>query len=203
MSLRAESGFTLIELMLVVAIALIVGAFAMVNAVSAARDFRLSEATTDYSNLLQQARISAVKDDTYYTVKSDFSSTPPKAFVNVKNPDVYAPGDPVIVFPRDVNPMPFDSGPNLTDLESNPQFLPANNQNTVNTTSGPTFGPRGLPCKPESVGTYTTCPSLRQPTSYIAFFKNSQSEKWAAVTVNPSGRIRRWSYDGTSWSPVN
>jgi prepilin-type N-terminal cleavage/methylation domain-containing protein len=200
--MRTEFGFTLIELMLVVFIALIVGAFAMVNAVSAARSIRLSEATTDYSNLLQKARIQAVTSDTFYSVLTDTSKTPDTAFVNV-NGATYAKGDPVIAFPRDVKPMPFASGPNLSNLESNPQFLPANNQNTVQTTIPPTFGPRGLPCKPTGVGANTTCPSLLTPTSYITFFQNSVSQKWAAVTVNPSGRIRRWSYDGSTWSPVN
>jgi prepilin-type N-terminal cleavage/methylation domain-containing protein len=202
MRLRAEFGFTLLELMIVVAIALILGAFAIVNGVSAARDFRLSEAATDYSNLLQQARISAVKDDTYYTVLTDTSSSPSKAFVNVKNPTSYVAGDPTAAFPRDVWPQSFSSGPNLSNLEA--QFLPSGATGTVNTVNSPTFGPRGLPCTPQPSGSYTTCTSLTQATSYITFFQDNQSQKWIAVTVNPAGRIRRWSYDGSSsWRPVN
>jgi len=201
MRLRAEFGFTLLELMIVVAIALILGAFAIVNGVSMARGFRLSEAATDYSNLLQQARISAVKFDTFYTVLTDTSSTPPKAFVNVKNPTSYVAGDPTVAFPRDVWPKSFSSGPNLSNLEA--QFLPSSGGlGTVNTVNSPTFSPRGLPCTP-TTGTYTTCTSLAQPTSYITFFQDNQSQKWTAVTVNPAGRIRRWSYDGSTWSPVN
>jgi prepilin-type N-terminal cleavage/methylation domain-containing protein len=194
--LRAESGFTLLEMMIVVAIVLIVGAFAIVNGMSAAQSFRLSEATTNYSNLLQQARISAIKDDTFYTVLTD----PAKAFINVNGP-LYVVGDPMMAFPSGVTPMTYSSGPNETNLEA--QFLPAGAHNTLNlTAAGPIFGPRGLPCKP-TPGANPTCPSLAQPTSYITFFQNSQSQKWAAVTVSPAGRIRRWSYDGSSWEPVN
>lgn len=198
MRLRAASGFTLLEAMLVVAIALMIGAFTIVNAVSAARSFRLSEAAADYANLMQKARISAVKDDKFYSVLTDTSSTPAKAFVNVNNPTSYALGDPMISFPGDVKPQA--SGPNLSNLEA--RFLPTGASGTLNTTNGPTFSPRGLPCTP-TTGTYSTCTSLTTPTSYATFLQDNQSQKWIAVTVNPAGRIRRWSYDGSSWNPLD
>jgi len=196
MSLRAASGFSLLELLIVLAIALVVSGFAIVNGMSAVRGIRLSEATTDYSNLLQQARISAVKNDAFYIV--EISPSGDKAFVNVNGP-TYAPGDPMMTFPTDVVPMSYASGPNVPNLES--QFLPSTSSyGTVkSSTAEPTFGPRGLPCTQSGGG----CPSLATPTSYITFFQNTQSGKWAAVTVSPAGRIRRWSYEGSSWSPMN
>jgi prepilin-type N-terminal cleavage/methylation domain-containing protein len=196
MSLRAASGFSLLELLIVLAVALVVSGYAIVNGMSAIRGIRLSEATTDYSNLLQQARIRAVRDDAYYTVM-----IPPagdKAFVNV-NGATYALGDPLTTFPTDVIPMSYASGPNADNLKS--QFLPTTDSYyTVQSGAAePTFSPRGLPCTPGGGG----CPSPATPTSYITFFQNNQSGKWAAVTVSPAGRIRRWSYEGSSWSPMN
>lgn len=203
---RSSNGFSLLELLIVVSIALIAASMAMMSMQSAARSVRLFEAGTDYSNLLQNARIRAVKDDKYYSVLTSLSSTaPPKGFVDLAGSGTYATGDPEIVFPQGVTPMSFASGPALANLES--QFLPsgANALATVNTgAAGPTFSPRGLPCTPiAGLGGTSTCPSLT-PTSYIVFLQNTQNNQWEAITVTPAGRIRQWTYDGTStWSPRN
>jgi hypothetical protein len=134
----------------------------------------------------------AVRDNRIYTVQTT-TTTPPNAFFDLG----LGGTNPTIVFAKGVTPMPFDSGPGLTNLEN--QFLPVGQEWTVNTTSPqPTFGSRGLPCKL----TAGSCPSM-VPASYIMFLQNSESTKWKAVTVNPAARIRIWSYDGTTWSPMN
>jgi Tfp pilus assembly protein FimT len=197
--------------MIVVCIMLIISSVMILNVQSAVRGVRLSESAANYANLLQQARIRAVRDDRFYAV---LAVTPvsgaPYAFVDIQGTGVLAPGDPMQVFATAVVPQPFASGPSLTNLKS--QFLPpgASAQSTVNSTlAGPTFGPRGLPCTPVAgAGGSTTCPYLTPPnftpTSFITFIQNTQSGKWQAVTVTPAGRIRQWAYDGTSaWSPLN
>jgi len=205
--IKSRNGFSLPELLIVLGIALVAAAMAVMSMQSAARSIRLAEAATNYGNLLQTARIRAVRDDKYYSVLTNISSTaPPKAFVDIAGTGVYATGDPVLVFPQGVSPMPFASGPALTNLEA--RFLPAgsNALATINTTTpGPTFGPRGLPCTPTAgAGGTTTCSSMT-PTSYITFIQNGQNTLWGAITVTPAGRIREWIYDSRSgnWSPRN
>jgi type II secretory pathway pseudopilin PulG len=206
---QRERGVTLLELCVVLMILMIVASMVFMSAVTAIRSIRLTQSATSYANLLQHARIQAVQDDSYYMVriKPVTSTNPPEAFVDVAQSGSYsasAPADPLMVFLQDVNPMPFGDGPGLADLES--KFLPAAGVATVNTTDpGPTFGPRGLPCKP-TAPSGGTCPYLNSngiPTSYITFLQNARSQKWEAVTVTPAGRIGVWSYDGTSWSPLN
>ena len=65
-----EKGFSLIELCVVVAIVMIVGAMVFINAVTAMENIRLSQAATSYANLIQQVRMRAVQDDTFYTVQT-------------------------------------------------------------------------------------------------------------------------------------
>jgi prepilin-type N-terminal cleavage/methylation domain-containing protein len=199
-------GFSLLELMIVVSIVLIAAAMAVLSVKSALRSVRLFESGTDYANLLQNARIRAVKDDRFYTVRTTIPSTgPAQAYVDLAGTGVYAAGDPVMEFPQAVAPMPFASGPSLTNLEA--MFLPSGNNAlaTVNTTAaGPTFSSRGLPCNPTvGAGGSITCISTT-PTSHIVFMQNQQSGQWMAITVTPAGRIRQWQYDGSAnWSPRN
>src|SRR5437868_7662636 len=136
-----EGGFSLLELMIVVCIMLIISSVMILNVQSAVRGVRLSESAANYANLLQQARIRAVRDDRFYAV---LAVTPvsgaPYAFVDIQGTGVLAPGDPMQVFATAVVPQPFASGPSLTNLKS--QFLPpgASAQSTVNSTlAGPTF----------------------------------------------------------------
>lgn len=211
-SCSSERGFSLLELSIVICITLIISSIMILNVRSAVRGVRLSESAANYANLLQQARIRAVRDDRFYTVLTVTpSSGAPYAFVDLQGTSTLAPGDPMQTFATSVVPQPFSSGPSLANLKS--QFLPPgpSAQNTVNSTlPGPTFGPRGLPCAPlAGAGGSTTCPYLTPPnytpTSFITFLQNTQSGKWQAVTVTPAGRIRQWSYDGTTstWSPLN
>jgi Tfp pilus assembly protein FimT len=190
-----EKGVSLLELMVVVAIIMTVAAMIFINAVTALENIRLGQSATSYANLIQQVRIRAVQDDTFYTVQTApaVGPAPASAFADLAGNGT----NPIMYFFRSVNPMPFNSGPGLANLKS--QFLPVTGQNTVNTTAaGPTFGPRGLPCTP-SVG---TCP-YQTPTSYITFLQNSKTTKWEAITVTPAGRVRVWSYNGSAWSPMN
>lgn len=196
--------------MLAVVTVIMVLAAVTVEAVQrATRNLRLQGAAISYSDLLQQARIRAVRDDKFHTVLTTpvVGNTPATAFVDIAGGGVYAAGDPVVNFPTGVTPMPFASGPNLAGLEA--QFLPPGpgSLQTVNTTAaGPTFGTRGLPCTPSAAGPNATCPYLSPaglPTAYISFLQNTQSGAWMAVTVTPAGRVRQWSYSGGNWSPLN
>jgi type II secretory pathway pseudopilin PulG len=200
---QRERGFSLLELCLVLAILMIVAAMLFINSVTAIRNIRLHQSAVSYANLLQRARILAVQNDTYYMVRSDPTTNPPMAFVDLAQTGTYSPtgpADPMMTFLLNITPEAFSTGPGLADLKS--KFLPTAGAATVDTTDpGPTFGPRGLPCKP-SAPSGGTCPSMT-PTSYITFLQNTQSAKWEAVTVTPAGRIGIWAYDGTTWSQLN
>lgn len=201
-----NAGFTIIELLIVIALVLVVSTISIIAGQSISRTIHLRESAVSYSNLLQEGRIRAVRDDQFYSVNisAATSSTPATAFVDIAGSGAYASGDPMMVFPSDVVPMPFDSGPALNNLKS--KFLPPGPtaQNSVNTVApGPTFGPRGLPCTPISGGGYTTCPFLA-PTSFITFLQNSRNQEWEAITVTPAGRLNLWTYNSNGdWSALN
>jgi prepilin-type N-terminal cleavage/methylation domain-containing protein len=197
--LRCASGFSLIEMMIVVSIVLILGSLGFVLGANIARTIRLRGSSTVYANLLQTARIRAVQDDRYYSVVSVPAASPPMAFLDLNGNGLYDQGEPRIVFAQGVNVQPYASGPSVSNLKA--QFLPSSltAQASVNSAIPPTFGPRGLPCAP-SAG---ACPYL-PPTSFITFLQNAENGRWEAITVTPAGRVNLWMYDGTSsWSSLN
>ena len=209
---KREPGFSLLELVIVLAIMMSISVVAIPLIANTTKQYRLREAGVDYANLLQQARVRAIQDDKYYTVLTALNSSTGGyyAYIDLAGSSTYASPDPMIVFSVGVIPQAFNSGPALSNLES--QFLPAgaSSINSVATAAaGPTFGPRGLPCTTQAVGgsgglgSGTACPYV-PPTSFITFFQSSQTSVWEAVTVTPAARIREWSSsDSSTWSPLN
>jgi prepilin-type N-terminal cleavage/methylation domain-containing protein len=61
-------GFTLLELIMVVAIILIVAAIAAANVTRAIRTARIRGAAVEYANLLQTTHTRAINDDRFYAV---------------------------------------------------------------------------------------------------------------------------------------
>jgi len=207
---KFECGFSLLELLITLAIGLILASTGILLASTATNEVRLSTSGTNYANLLQTARMRAVRDDAFYQVLVDCSTvgsvppctgaTPARAFIDINGDGNYTSGEPVMTFADAVSPQPFGAGPAEGNLAS--QFLPATATTTVATTSIPVFGTRGLPCKAAG----GACPYLDSnglPVSYITFIQNTRGGKWEAITVNPASRIREWAYDGSTWTPLN
>ncbi len=206
---KFECGFSLPELLITLAVGLILAATSILFASTATNEVRLSSSGTNYANLLQSARMRAVRDDAFYQVLVDCGTvgssapctgpTPARAFVDINGDGNYTSGEPVMTFATGVSPQAFGSGPAEGNLAS--QFLPATAVTTVATASIPVFGTRGLPCKVSG----GACPYLDPnglPVSYITFIQNTRG-KWEAITVNPAARIREWAYDGSTWTPLN
>lgn len=206
-----EIGFSLIELVVVVVIILTIAGFAIPAVMSAMRQARLRGASSDYSGLLEQARIYAIRDNRYYStyVLATAGSTIAQAYVDMlpksstggsgNGGTSVTSGDPEITLSSEVVEEPVANAPSTSNLES--QLLPATTPVTPTDTSATaaTFGPRGLPCTPINVTGGTVCDSSGGPTAYWTFFKNVHSGTWQAVTITPAGRIQKWYYSGSSW----
>jgi prepilin-type N-terminal cleavage/methylation domain-containing protein len=199
---EAQQGFSLIELLIVVAISMIAAAMALPLVSNAVNQIHLSSSATDYANLLQRARMRAVQDDTYYQIQTTTLSGDPIAYVDINKNGSYDNGEPMMVFASGVTYKAQSAGPALSNLKS--QFLPSTAQTTLQPTMIPIFGPRGLPCLVSG----SACPYLDasgNPVSYLLFIQNTQNNRWEAVTLNPAARIREWAYDTTTstWTPLN
>lgn len=196
------SGFSMLEMIVVMAIVLTLSALA-IPTINVVRVAKLRQTGSDYASLLQNARISAIQNDTYYAVVTT-TGNPEQSFIDFNGNGALDKGEPVIVLPSNVYVRTYaNNPPNLGNLET--QTLASASDPSLDTADNPTFGPRGLPCKPTTVAGYTTCPAFSGPvsgTSFITFFQSEPDATWLAVVVNPSARVRVYKYGGTTWAPV-
>lgn len=202
-----ERGFSIVELIIVVAIILIVAAVAIPNGINAMRGIRLREATTNYAGMLQRARIKAVQNNSFYSVGTgvDPGSNLPIAFVDLNTPNsaaggyVAGAGYPLTVLASDVTVQPVGAAPGTAALQG--LFLPAGSalvpQDLSVTPYVLAMGNRGLPCTIVAGG-YCSA-TLPGPVAMWAFLQSSSSGGWAAVTVTPAGRVQSWSYSTGAW----
>lgn len=214
----STAGFSMIELMIVATIAVLVAGFALPGILTAVHNSRLRSATSDFSGLLQSGRIRAVQDNRFYSTYI-LSGSQQQGYIDIypQNPNgtsgnggtSISPGDPAVVFAREVAVMSAASAPSTTALEA--LFLPANPTLPVgdgSSSSTPvTFGPRGLPCTEQTATTAsgtsgTVCDSSGGATAFWVFFKNIQTQIWEAVTVSPSGRVQKWEYRTNRWAKI-
>lgn len=212
-----SDGFSLIELLVVVIIILIVASVAVPMISSAVHTARLRGSASDLASLYEQARILAIRDNRYYStyILAASGNQPEEAYVDMIPQKIGQasgnhgsfvavgyPADPVVTLNSDVTPQLASSAPNTSNLQN--QLLPSTTSVTPTdtTVTAATFGPRGLPCTPISLSNESICDSAGGPTAFWTFLQSSSTGAWQAVTITPAGRIRKWFYNGSTWSKL-
>src|SRR5260370_18306073 len=93
-TVKKTQGFSLIELLIVVAVILILAAAAVPHLMSTVNDISLRYAAADFSGLVQSARIQAVRKNTFYTVQQGvLPSGTPALYVDLLKTGAYTTVD--------------------------------------------------------------------------------------------------------------
>ena len=199
---RQSGGFSLVELLIVVAIMLVVAAMAMPRVVTAMEEVRMRSSMRDVVGLMQQARQFAVRDNDYYQLLV----TPDNRTVYVDMVARNAAG--VIVTPRNAT---FDASEPAVQLPqslvwSNGGGAPVFNANVGANFNAPlnvmpAFNNRGIPCAPLGA----TCPTRQggpaglgqsgATVTYLVYFNQTRTfgpARWGAISVTSGGRMKTW-----------
>ena len=188
---KRESGFSMVELVIVVAIILIVTAMAAPSVKQVVDNYRLHASGQGVASVLQQARMAAVQSNQPYYVQYNgcgapniICAVPAGRFL----PLTVLPGDPTAITASNVA---FQAGaaPNTATLDAVVGAAPQ-----VGGVIG--FNARGMPCV-QTVGPWV-CPP--PGTGFEWFMQSGSTGAWEAITVTPAGRIRSWRMtSATSW----
>jgi Tfp pilus assembly protein FimT len=188
---KKAQGFSLVELLIVVATMMILAAITVPRVLNVITDINLRYAATNLNGLLQKARMQAIRKNATYMVQPTTLPTGGNGYYVDFPLAAYGSADPVLPLGSHIT-VSLGSGsgaPNESTYLSNLGFTP--NSGTQN----PSFNARGLPC----VYSSGSCPQNGQ--GFVYFLTNASAtgnSTWASVAVTPSGRVQLWTCDGTS-----
>jgi prepilin-type N-terminal cleavage/methylation domain-containing protein len=212
-SKETESGFSMIELMVVVAIILIITAIAIPNIGRVLDDAKLRASAQELTGLYQEARMRAARDNTYYEVMATPTGQAPEVVWIDLNGDGQRQNDePAVELPSYMTLSDAGVPANLTSTMLGFQPITTTTSVTYNqsdsSTSGIAWNARGLPCQRPAVastcGTMITVAGSQTAVGWLQYLQlqSSRATQYAAVSVTPAGRIKVWLYDASgagSW----
>jgi prepilin-type N-terminal cleavage/methylation domain-containing protein len=183
-----QFGFSLMELLLVVAITLVIVAISVPGLTLALENYRLDMAGHAAASLLVQTRLQAVRNNAPAYVQYNNASTPNIAYITNDPATVYSIGLPDI----ETVSTSFSTA-NLPDHTQLDTLLSNGNTGVVaeiGTVIG--FNARGLPCLEGASAAVCQQLDANGNTAYFEWFMVDAKGGWEAVTVSPAGRVKAW-----------
>lgn len=200
---RSRRGFSLLELMIVVAITMTVMAYAVPKFLTAYYTVRLKASCADLSGLMQKGRIQAARQNAIFSINYRVSSTVQEAFVDMNNNTTWdnsvtvngvTTSEPIISFEQSVtvpNSAPSGSGaPPAYVLVGDTAGVVYDNATTLG------WSARGLPCA------YTGGVCATPAAGYFVYYvkdQRSTGNGWGAVVVTRTGRTKVVTWNGAAW----
>lgn len=186
---KKQRGFSLLEMLIVVAVILVLGAIAVPKVVNTVSDINLRYFASNLGGLLQSARIQAVRRNAISTLQqTTLASGGPAYYIDPAN-GAYANGDPVLPVATQVTVFPGggSGAPNENAFTAGRGFT------VLAGATLPSFNARGLPC----VAAGTSCPEVPGQGFALVISKSTLTGNvnYASVVINPSGRVQIWTCD--------
>lgn len=185
-TLRSK-GFSLVELMIVMAIILIIAAIAFPKIQGSIEGLKLRATVTDINGLIQQLRIQSVRANKSYTMRTAAATAGNgiTLYIDTNNNNAMDANEPQVQLPIDTQ---------LSNGGGAPAVLPPNVVIPPYIVGNPTtmsFNERGLPCSNPP-----TCNTIAPFLIYFQQTRPSGTPGWAAITITQAGRIKAYTYTG-------
>ena len=216
---RSQSGFSLMELLICMAVMMVVTVAAIPTISRTLQAVKLQSSAQDFATLLQRTRILAVKNNTSYSivVPAPVNGMQIACIDSISPPNGACDAtEPMVALSGNVSLVTDGSGPSTNQITCGAVgtgTCPANftglNYQPQPVNAFTSYNNRGLPCVGNPVTTEPN-PSLaackeRDPggnaVGFVFLFQyaGATARSYAAVTVTPSGLVSEWSYNGASW----
>jgi prepilin-type N-terminal cleavage/methylation domain-containing protein len=193
MRTNKENGFSLLELIVVMAIIMIISALAFPKIQGVLEGVRLRSTVTDINGLVQQLRIQSVRSNRTTAIRTAAATAGNGVTLYIDRPSAASPnGNSTLDADEASIQLPTDTV--LSDGTGAPAALPPNVAIPPYIVGSPTtvwFNERGTPCNnPPSCN--ISSPFL----IYISQTRPSGTPGWAAITVTQAGRVKAYTYTG-------
>ena len=187
----------MVELVLSLAIIMVLAAVIIPTSLTTVSNIRLRGSASDFSGLVQVARIDAVQGKCLQNASRACTILfggpgGHGAFVDLNGNGIYTTAEPTIQFGGNANNVAAPAGatgkpPNL-DGATGPLGWTATSGNI-------SFNSRGLPC----ISTATPCGANANYVFYFSDTRQVGSNGWAAVSISAAGRSKVWWWNGSTW----
>jgi len=193
------AGFSLVELTIVLAIALVVSAFAIPTLTTTMDGIRLRGSTGSATNIAQRCRMQAAKRNLYQRLH--FSTCANRVVLFVTD-GTDAAACPAAAGNSLSSQLWFGNEFSIPGVPAGagapPQLTSAQMWGTAtapNKNVDPYFNARGLPCLPNAGGVCTNTTGF----VYYYRYRSGGRTRWAANSISPAGRIESWIWNGNAW----
>jgi len=176
------AGYSLIEMMVTLAVGLILVSVALPTMIGAIQSYRLNSTSQQIANLIELTRYTAIRRNAVMTMQMVVNNGSTIFYVDTNGNGSLDPTEPMVILPSDMqlaNSQPLTPGPASTGLA-----------NTQNFTSQINFDYRGTVNFP--VGSSTAAYFL------AVGYTNQAQYGCRAITVTPMGQTKAWKTVGSS-----
>jgi type II secretory pathway pseudopilin PulG len=192
--LPQAAGFSMVELMIVLAMVMTATTIAVPTMVTMVANARLHRSMANLSSLYQNGRALAVKGNAITRIRFQLINNNWTAYVdNGVNPSGLTSMVPQLSLPVSFSKVAAPTGTAPTPLDA----ATCGSTITLDTTDDTYFNQLGVPCQYSS----GTCSSSQ---AYAYYFTNkgsmNMSTTWAAMCISPAGRVKAWYWTGGGWT---
>lgn len=172
------SGYSLVEIVMTLAIGLILVSIALPTLVGAIQSYRLNSVAQQTANLIDLARYAAIRRNTIISLHRTVQNGNTILYIDLKGNGNLDAGEPLVMLPSDMqiaNGQPLTPGPASTGLSPTQDFT---------TTMKMTFDYRG---------TLNYNAGIQPSAYFLALAYTTQAQYGCrAITVTPMGQTKIW-----------